>query len=154
MCERLENACNPKTTELPTAGAAWTEIIECRLRQASDAEEAYIAYVDARCRVARVHAMLSRLLERDVAVLRAHYTERGVATVTPTAERENRERVSRDEHETAVASLENLRGEAKDVRAVASVQCGRDDGRFELDQERRRSLRIRRASPYSLFARP
>ncbi len=140
MCERLENARNPKTTELPTAGAAWTEIIECRLRQASnaasDAEDAYIAYIDARRRVARVHAILSRMTECEGEVLRAQYIDGAgsAESLTPTAERENRERAAGERHETVDASIENLRYEAKDMRAS---KANRDAARAKLGAIRR-----------------
>ncbi len=146
MCERLENARNPKTTELPTAGAAWTEIIECRFRQASstgDAEDAYIAYVDARRRVTRVHAALSRLSAHDEAVLRAHYVGDASALepLTPTAERVNRECASRDRHETVDASLETVRREAKDMRAPKE---SRDAARAKLTAIRREATEMLR----------
>lgn len=140
MCERLENARNPKTTELPTAGASWTEIIECRLRQASnaadDAEDAYIAYVDARRRVARVHAALSRLSEREEAVLRAFYARDvdAIAPLTPTAEKANRECAARGQHETVNASVGRLHREAKDMSAS---KASRDDARATLSAIRR-----------------
>ena len=145
MCERLSNSRNPKTTELPSGGVSWTEIIECRLRQAtnsmSDAEDGYIAYVDARRRVARVHSVLSRLSEREEDVLRAFYTRDAdaVAPLTPTAERANRECAVREQHETVDASVERLHREAKDMRAS---KTSRDDARAALGAIRREATEM------------
>ncbi len=152
MCERLENARNPKTTELPSAGVPWTEIIECRLRQAtnsmSDAEDAYIAYVDARRRVSRVHSVLSRLPEREEAVLRAFYTRDAdaIAPLTPTAERANRECAARGQHETVDASVKRLHREAKDMRAS---KTSRDDTRATLGAIRREATEMLREARVS-----
>jgi hypothetical protein len=145
MCERVSNSRNPKTRELPSEGVPWTEILECRLRQATssvgDAEDAYIAYVDARRSVERVHAVLSRLSPRDEAVLRAHYVgdADAVAPLTSTAERDNRERASHERHETVETSVTNLRREAKDMR---SPKASRDGARAKLTAIRREATEM------------
>ncbi len=145
MCERVANSRNPKTKELPSDGVPWTEILDCRLRQAtnnmSDAEDAYIAYVDARRRVSRVHSVLSRLSESEEAVLRAFYTRDAdaVAPLTPTGERTNRECAVRGQHETVDASVERLHREAKNMRAS---KTSRDDARATLGAIRREATEM------------
>ena len=143
MCDRVMNSRNPKTTELPTDGVSWAEIVDCRLRHyaanVTGAEDAFIAYFDARRRVARVHAVLSRMTEQDRDVLREHYAS-GVGELTPlapTAERENRARAARDRHETIDETVTSLQREAKDMRAPKS---SRDDARVKLATMRRESL--------------
>lgn len=136
MCERVSNSRNPKTKELPSEGVPWTDIIECSWGRSSthDGEDAFIAYVDARRFVKRVHIALSRLTEHEREVLRAHYTELDLAPLTPTAERENRERAATERHESVATSVTHLNREAKDMRAS---KASRDDTRAKLTAIRR-----------------
>jgi hypothetical protein len=145
MCDRVMNSRNPKTTELPTDGASWTELVDCRLRHyaanVTGAEDAFIAYFDARRRVARVHTVLSRMAELDRDVLREHYATEGgdLSPLTPTAKRENRERAAKDQHETMQATVARLRRDGKDMRSHNPV---RDQARTKLAAMRREAMEM------------
>jgi hypothetical protein len=143
MCDRVANSRNPKTTELPSDGVSWTEILDCRLGQhmanVNGAEDAFIAFFDARRCLSRVHTALSRLSDRDHCLLHARYADDDcdLAPLTPAAERENRERASRDQHEAVEETVVSLQREAKDMRAP---KTNRDAARVKLATMRRESL--------------
>jgi signal transduction histidine kinase len=155
MCDRVMNSRNPKTTELPTAGVSWTEIVDCRLRHnaanVTGAEDAFIAYFDTRRRVARVHAALSRMTEHDRDVLRETYASEvgDLAPLTPTAQRENRDRAAKDQHETMGATVMRLRRDGKDMRAA---KTNRDDARAKLALMRRETTEMLRRARESYTA--
>jgi hypothetical protein len=136
MCDRLASGRNPKTKELPSAGASWTEIIECGWTKSSthDGEDAFVAYVDERRFVKRVEARLARLTAHERDVLCAHYTDRDVTALTPTAIRENRERAARGRHETVDETVASTRREVKNPRAP---KVARDTARARASLLRR-----------------
>lgn len=130
MCERIANARNPNTDEVPTplvvhrdgtmSGAAWTEILDCPLGHggAADAEDGFIAYVDARRRHVRVERALACVTKREQEILAAHYATgrvMGVAALMELAVRENRDRAARGCHEPVRATLDSLAKEAMDA---------------------------------------
>jgi hypothetical protein len=149
MCDRVANSRNTKTSELPSPGASWTEILDCHLQQMSvrpdRAEDVFIAYIDMRRSVARVHAALAKLSERDRDVLHARYADDDCELdwLTPTAERENRERAAGGRHESVAETVASVHRDAKDVRAAKSV---RDVARAKVTAMRRESAEVLRAA--------
>lgn len=123
MCERVGNATNPKTDELPTEGVSWTEILACGHGfegvVANAAEDMMIDYIDAQKRVARMMRILDQLSDFECSVLRARYTcpesapsplgeFTRVALLTRAAATENRKQAMKAEGESVVATIARL----------------------------------------------
>jgi hypothetical protein len=76
MIARKASETPRHTAERPTPGTPWTEIVECYGTRGPvnfDGEEGMVAYLDARRRFRKVSEALSRLSDRDQAVLDAYY---------------------------------------------------------------------------------
>ena len=153
MCRRLGNSRNPRSNERPTPGTPWTEVVDYHrmyVGASFDGEDAMLTYLDARRRFRRVCEALSRLSERDQAVLNAycgaeptkHPLERltDVACLTHTAWARNRSRAARDMHEPievtvrwlaaatapdARVALEDVKREATEMVAAAKTNYAR-----------------------------
>jgi hypothetical protein len=143
MCTRLAAGRTPKSTERPTPGTPWTEIVECAGAHATanfDGEDAMVAYIDARLRFRRISTALSRLSARDQEVLGAYYgyspgehplgAHAEVACLTETACRRNRARAARGLHQPIEAT----------VRWLAAATA--PDGRAERDQLQREATEM------------
>ena len=118
MCARAALR-NRRSQERPSPEAPWTEILECpgtSTTSALEAEEAFVAYIDARRRFRRVRAALAQLAFDEHAALEAYFAPEplpdhplgrlaSVGPLTPTAQRRNRARAARGLHEPAGATI-------------------------------------------------
>ena len=134
MCDRLQRA-HAKTTERPSDGVPWTEIVFCGRGHGGtvgDAvEDAMHDHLDARRRAAKLRGVLARLSALDYAVLDARYGGAthdealvrmfaelaGVVLVTETIHAENVRRAANDQHETADRTVLGVVGVSKDRAA-------------------------------------
>ncbi len=165
MCTRVANIQNRATTERPTPGAPWTEIVDCgrAAHAAGDSEDGMIAHVDALRRMQRVRAALGGLAPHEHSVLAAHYSGEhdatgplgrlsAVAMLTSVAVAENRRRAVRDRHETVEETLASVAAAAKRsggstaerARARAIVDTVRRGAAALLDSARTRYASARR----------
>jgi hypothetical protein len=146
MCTRIANARNGRSSERPTPGTPWTEVLECRTPHgavAFDGEDAMVAHLDARGRFRRVCEALSHISAHDQEVLGAYYGNEAcehalgqlaaVAALTETAKRRNRARAAREIHEPvevtvrwlAAATSPEARGALTQIRCDAeALLCG------------------------------
>jgi hypothetical protein len=118
MCARAALR-NRQSQERPSPEAPWTEILECpgtSATSALEAEEAFVAYIDARRRFRRVRTALAQLAFDEHAALEAYFAPEplpdhplgrlaSVGPLTPTAQRRNRARAARGLHEPAGATI-------------------------------------------------
>jgi hypothetical protein len=133
MCARIANSRNRRSPERPSPDAPWTEVIECRPAHgtgAFEAEEAFVAYIDARRRFRRVRAALAKVAFDERATLEAYFAPEplpdhplgrlaSVGPLTPTAQRRNRARAARGLHEPAGATIRWLAAStAREARAT------------------------------------
>lgn len=165
MCNRLANAKNPKTTELPSPNGPWTEMVECAhaLSAAGDGEDAMIAHLDALRRMRHVRRALDAIERYEREVLAMHYGGdldaagplgrlSAVATLTSAAISENRRRAARDRHETVEETLADVavlakRPGAQRVGARAILDAVRREASTLLDSARTSFARARRGEP-------
>jgi hypothetical protein len=134
MCARLQ-ARNPRTKELPSDDTPWTEVLKCKVAEASsalDGEDQMIAYIDAQRRAGRVRSVLRQLGAEEWAVLEARFARdtvearlraqfgdlAGVALLTATATEQMAKRARADKHDSVTGTLVDLvaRAKAHDVR--------------------------------------
>jgi hypothetical protein len=134
VAARMASKRPPDSSQRPTPGTPWTELVECASARATvnfDGEEAMVAYLDARWRFRRVSRALSRLSQRDQEILDAYYgsepTEHplgqlaAVACLTDTAQHRNRARATRGIHEPIEATVRWLAAATSPDGLAASV---------------------------------
>jgi hypothetical protein len=119
MCARIANSRNRRSLERPSPDAPWTELLECHPTRGGDAfaaEDAFVAYIDARRRFGRIRATLAHLSFGEYAALEAYFGPEplpdhplgklaGLGQFTATAQRKNRARAVRGFHEPAGATI-------------------------------------------------
>ena len=151
MCDRLQRA-HAKTTERPSDGVPWTEIVFCGRGHGGtvgDAvEDAMHDHLDARRRAAKLRGVLERLSALDYAVLDARYGGAthdealvrmfaelaGVVLVTEAIHAENMRRAANDQHETADRTVLGVLAVAKNQ---ASSKADRVAARRWIENARR-----------------
>lgn len=134
MCDRLQRR-HAKTTERPSEGVPWTEIVFCGRGHDSlvdgAVEDTMHDHIDGHRRAAKLRRVLERLSALDYAVLEARFSHAAqdkalvrmfdelaaVVLVTETIRTENMRRAANDQHETADRTVLGMLAASKDRTA-------------------------------------
>jgi hypothetical protein len=155
MCSRLQMQ-NYATSERPSEGAPWTEIIACKKGSMScvnDVEDQMAAFLDARRRAKTIREALKTLTAAQYGALQSRYggtvhDERliswfgdlaGVALVTKAAEALRRERATMCAH---ASTADTLAGMTIALKSKRTVKAERAILRRQLEAVRREASAI------------